>query len=99
MKVTTITEAKNQLSALLDRVRAGETILISDRGVPVALLEPPMWAGAGDPGGRVSRLARSGVLRPGRAKPPLRLLRTPPPRAKRGASAVRALLQERGEGR
>jgi len=33
--------AKDGLSALLDRVKAGETILIMDRGVPVAGLEPP----------------------------------------------------------
>lgn len=38
MKKATITEAKNQLSALVARVRHGETIVITDRGRPVALL-------------------------------------------------------------
>ena len=41
MQRATITEAKDGLSKLLDRVKAGETILIMDRGVPVARLEPP----------------------------------------------------------
>jgi NAD-dependent dihydropyrimidine dehydrogenase PreA subunit len=36
MRKATITEAKNQLSALIDRVRHGETIVITDRGRPVA---------------------------------------------------------------
>ena len=40
MKTATITEAKNGLSALIDRVRAGEQVLITDRGIPVARLEP-----------------------------------------------------------
>jgi len=41
MQRATITEAKVGLSKLLERVKAGETILIMDRGVPVARLEPP----------------------------------------------------------
>ena len=40
MKTATITEAKNGLSALIDRVRAGESVLILDRGVPIARIEP-----------------------------------------------------------
>ncbi len=40
MQRATATEAKDGLSALLDRVKAGKTILIMDRGVPVARLEP-----------------------------------------------------------
>ena len=40
MGTTTITEAKNGLSALIDRVQAGESIIILERGRPVARLEP-----------------------------------------------------------
>ena len=39
MKTATIPEAKNRLSALIDRVRHGETVIITDRGRPVARLE------------------------------------------------------------
>ena len=40
MTIASISEAKAKLSALLDRVRTGETITITDRGVPVAQLKP-----------------------------------------------------------
>jgi prevent-host-death family protein len=97
MKTTTITEAKNGLSALIDRVRSGESVLILDRGVPVARLEPV--AAFPDPSGRLRRLERAGVIRVGDAPPPLDLLRTPAPQLAPGASAVQALLAERRSGR
>jgi prevent-host-death family protein len=40
VKKVSITEAKNNLSALVDRLRGGSSILIVDRGQPVARLEP-----------------------------------------------------------
>jgi len=40
MKRATLTETKNNLSALVDQVQHGETIVILDRGRPVARLEP-----------------------------------------------------------
>jgi prevent-host-death family protein len=97
MKTATITEAKNRLSALIDRVRSGESILILDRGVPVARLEPV--ATFPDQSGRLRRLERAGVIRVGDAAPPLDLLRTPGPTLAPGASAVQALLEERQSGR
>ena len=97
MSTTTITDAKNGLSALIDRVKGGESILILDRGVPVARLEPV--AGSSDPTGRLLRLERVGVIRVGEAPPPLDLLRRPAPALVSGASVVGALLEERREGR
>ena len=97
MKTATITEAKNRLSALIDQVRSGESILILDRGLPVARLEPV--AARPDPTGRLSRLERAGIVRVGEAAPPLDLLRAPAPSLQPGASAVEALLQERRSGR
>ena len=44
MKTATISETKNGLSALLDRVRHGESILITDRNQPIARLER-QWPG------------------------------------------------------
>ncbi len=93
MKSATITQAKNGLSALLDLVRAGQTVVITDRGRPVARLEPAV--SADDAEGRLLRLERSGTLRVGSAAPPVGLARRPAPRAKPGASAVAALLEER----
>ncbi|HET9436062.1 MAG TPA: type II toxin-antitoxin system prevent-host-death family antitoxin [Candidatus Limnocylindrales bacterium] len=97
MRTATVTQAKNGLSALLDRVRAGESILILDRGRPVARLEPA--AGYPDADGRLARLERAGVVRIGTAPPPLDLLRQPGPALAGGASAVEALLEERRESR
>ena len=97
MNTATITEAKNRLSALIDRVRSGESILILDRGIPVARLEPV--AASLDPTGRLRRLERSGVIRIGANPPPLDLLRTPAPTLAPGASSVQALLEERRSGR
>ena len=41
MKTVSITEAKTHLSALLDEVALGETIIITRRGRAVARLVPP----------------------------------------------------------
>jgi prevent-host-death family protein len=95
MDVVSITEAKNGLSALLDRVRGGETIMISDRGVPVARLEPAA-GGRGDDEGRLARLERKGIIRRGRGGVPPLLLEPPP---EGGESVLEALLEERREGR
>ena len=97
MKTATITEAKNQLSALLDRVRAGESVLILDRGVPVARLEPA--ATQPDAEGRLQRLERAGIVRRGRTPPPLELIRKSGPALPTGVSAVDALLEDRRSGR
>jgi len=40
MKKASITEAKNNFSALIDSVKGGSPVLIVDRGRPVARLEP-----------------------------------------------------------
>jgi prevent-host-death family protein len=98
MLVATITEAKNGLSALIDHVRGGESVLIVDRGIPVARLESAVSAGA-DPQGRIARLERAGAVRPARRPPATEVLSTTPPSARPGASAVAALLEDRRAGR
>jgi prevent-host-death family protein len=99
MRKATITETKNQLSALLDRVRRGETILILDRGRPVARIESIVGSAADDADGRLSRLEREAVVRRGRAAVPRAVLAKRPPRPRPGAAASRALVAERREGR
>ncbi len=41
MKKANVTEAKNNLSALIDGLKSGSSVLIVDRGRPVARLESP----------------------------------------------------------
>ncbi len=97
MKTATITQAKNGLSALLDLVRAGESVVITDRGRPVARLEPATSVESMD--GRLLRLERAGMIRIGMAAPPIAAIKRPPPRPSEAASAVQALLDERRDGR
>lgn len=99
MKTVSISEAKNRLSALIDGLKGGSGVLIVDRGRPVARLEPVTSNRKEDDDGRLARLIRSGVVRPGRGKLPRWLLTEEPPRLKGGASALAALLEERREGR
>lgn len=97
MKTATITQAKNGLSALIDRVKGGESILILDRGTPVARLEPITSVDNGD--GRAARLERAGLARRGVTAPPLDLILQPGPAGSPGASLLDALLEERRTGR
>jgi len=97
MRTATITQAKNGLSALIDRVRAGESIVILDRGTPVARLEPIL--GRGETEGRLRRLERAGLVRVGVASPQIEALLEPGPAIEAGSSAVEALIDERRTGR
>lgn len=98
MKKASITEAKNNLSALIDSVKGGSPVLIVDRGRPVARLEP-VSGGRPDDDSRLARLVREGIVRPARRSASKDLFATRPPRLKKGASGVRALLDERRDGR
>lgn len=99
MKKASISETKNRLSELLERVRRGESILITDRDRPVARLEPVGSARPAEVKGRLARLERAGLLRLGRGGLVKSIVAEPAPRPKKGASAVAALLEERESGR
>jgi antitoxin (DNA-binding transcriptional repressor) of toxin-antitoxin stability system len=99
MKIASISQTKNQLSALLDLVKQGETVLIMDRDRPVARLEPVTPASGEETEARLLELEREGIIRRARRRAPSKLLLSPPPKAKGGASALEALLADREEGR
>ena len=99
MKRASITDAKNNLSSLIDGLRNGSPVLIVDRGRPVARLEPVTNGPAPEDDGRLGRLVRDGIVRPARARLPKALFASKPPRSKNGASGVRALLEDRRTGR
>ena len=98
MKTATITETKNGLSALLDLVRRGESILITDRRRPVARIEP-VGTIAEDSSGRIARLERAGVVRRPKSIAGADPLAEPPPRARGKADILDALLDERRDSR
>ncbi len=100
MKKVSISEAKNRLSALIAGLKGGSGVLIVDRGRPVARLEPVANGEQADDDGRLARLIRSGVVRPGRRKPlPKSFFTDELPRLKDDASLVAAVIEERREGR
>ena len=97
MKTATVTEAKNRLSALIDQVKAGDAVTITDRGTPVARLEPV--AGGDGQDGRLKRLARAGIVRVpdhADARVALAAVAAAP---ETSVSVVAALLEERRSGR
>jgi prevent-host-death family protein len=99
MKKATITETKNSLSALIDRVRHGETIVITDRGRPVARLVSALTGAAEDPEGRLARLERRGGLRLATAPPPRAVIMKKLTKVRKPSGVLDALLDERREGR
>ena len=95
MKIASISHTKNQLSALIDKVRHGETILIMDRDRPVARLEPVLPEAEAD--GRLMKLEREGVIHRTRPKQAACILSEAPPKSE--SSLLDALIAERIEGR
>ena len=97
MKIASISQTKNQLSALIDKVRHGETILIMDRNNPVARLEPMLPENKTDDDTRLARLERDGIIRRVPVRAPETMLATPPPKTRH--SLLKSLLADREEGR
>jgi len=94
MQIATVSKLKTSLSAFLRRVKAGETIVVLDRGRPVARLVPvaePIHDDA-----HLARLEALGLARRPSQGLPLDLIRARP---KAEARVLEALLEERNEGR
>ena len=101
MKTATITNTKNYLSALLNFVRHGETIIITDRKRPIAQICPVKNNNL-SLGGQLSILEKQGLLKRAENKTLKNLkeiIKTVPPKPKGNASIIDALLKERAEGR
>ncbi len=97
MRSESISSAKNRLSALIKEVQGGGSVLITDRGVPVAQLVP-VRVGRGVPA-RVIALAQQGLARLPERPPSAKWLDLPRPKLGPGPSPVDGLLAERREGR
>lgn len=97
MKSYSVSDAKNRLSALLREVREGRSVTITDRGIPVARLVPPPPTRGVTP--QAIDLAQRGLLVLPERPPNMDWMRLPWPKARKGASAVAALLEERESGR
>jgi antitoxin (DNA-binding transcriptional repressor) of toxin-antitoxin stability system len=101
MKSVKISELKNNLSRFLAYVKRGGTVRVFDRETPIADLTPCV-AHATDPGddgaeALLQALERDGIVQRGTGKLPADFLKRKLPKAK--ASVLRALLDERKDGR
>lgn len=98
--MATISHAKNHLSALLEQVRHGASILILDRNQPVAMIEPVSQPLSGDAQDHeLESLERRGLIRRGRKPLPKNFLTGPRPSTADRSSVLESLLAERREGR
>ena len=95
MKPVSIAYAKNNLSALLRKVRAGHVVTITDRGIPVATLASPAATRGIAP--RSIELAERGLLALPDREPSADWLRgrLPRPKGPLGNAGVDALIDER----
>lgn len=100
MTTASISYAKNNLSALLQLVRVGERVLITDRGVPVAYLAPvPVTAEPGPESGQaLESLVRRGLAVPPKRPATRELLELPLPCPAPGVSASALVVAERESG-
>lgn len=97
MKTTPVSELKATLSEQLAKVKAGEEIVVTERGKPIAKIVP-LSSEATGLSAHMSELARNGLIRLGPRKIPKDFWKLPRPIDKRGR-ALKALVEEREQGR
>lgn len=94
MHIVNIAELKNNLSAYLERVRAGEEVLVKDRHRPVARLVP--LTANEDIQAEELQMAAAGLVRLPTAPLPASFWKMPAPRVSR-KHLTRAVRAERDE--
>jgi prevent-host-death family protein len=94
MEKTTISELKNNLSAYLKKVRAGDTLIVLDRDQPVAKIEHIEKGSTADD--RLIRLEKTGLIRRASRAFDFGTLQEQP---RVEQSVLEALIDERKEGR
>ncbi len=87
-----IRELKNRLTHYLHQIKKGEEIVVTERGVPIALLQPITNAlQATSVEARLARLSALGIITLPQKRPPKRLKTVRPT----GPPASKAILEER----
>jgi prevent-host-death family protein len=94
MRTVNIADLKNNLSAYLERVRAGEELLVKDRNRPIARLVP--FAAGDDVDSDELELAAAGLIRLPTSSLPDSFWKMPAPRVSL-EDAVSAVTSERDE--
>jgi prevent-host-death family protein len=96
MKTATVSKLKASLSEYLRQVKAGEEVLVTERGRPIAKLTPAAVS-AILPQDLVE-LEKQGIVKIGTGKLPKNFWSLPRPKDPKGL-VLKSLLQEREEGR
>ena len=96
MKIAAVSKLKAYLSEYLNQVKAGNEVLITDRGKPVARLVPVSRTRA--VGESLARMEKQGLIRLGSGKLPKDFWAMPRAEDPKGL-VLKALLKERKEGR
>lgn len=96
MTTATVSKLKASLSEYLRRVKAGEEVLVSERGRPIARLVPVTGADALPD--HLAEMARQGLARVGSRRLTRAFWRLPRPKDPKGR-VLGGLLEEREQGR
>jgi prevent-host-death family protein len=95
MKTVAVLKLKGYLREYLNQVKAGNEVLITDRGKPVARLVPISRTRAAEES--LARMEKQGLIRLGSGKLPKNFWSLPRPRDPKGL-VRKALLDERSSG-
>ncbi len=96
MKIAAVSKLKAYLSEYLNQVKAGNEVLITDRGKPVARLVPVLRTKTTKES--IARMEKEGLLKLGSGKLPKDFWSLPRPEDPKGL-VLKALLEERESGR
>jgi prevent-host-death family protein len=97
VKTAAVSELKALLSEYLAKVKAGEEVVVTDRGKPIAKIIPIRRTEMAIPQ-HLQSLERAGLARIGKASLPAAFWTRPRPKDLKGL-ALHRLLKEREEGR
>ncbi len=97
MVTAPVSKLKATLSEYLTRVKAGEEVIVTERGKPIARIVP-LPHDKSSLSSHLRELARAGLVRIGSGKLPNKFWKMPRPKDPGGA-ALKALIRERAEGR
>lgn len=92
MSTTTVSKLKASLSHYLRKVKAGEEVVVTERGKAVAKLTPVDSSSFDE---HIQEMIRTGALIPGKGPIPLEFWKRPRPRIK--GSIVQAVIDDRNE--
>ena len=95
MKTTTVSKLKASLSEYLRSVKAGEEVLVTERGRPIAKLTPA--AGSDVLADHLIEMEKHGLIKLGSGKLPKGFWELPRPKDPKGL-VVKTVLREREEG-